>query len=35
VKEKADKLREKVLKGGATENQQDEFLGTMVDTMLQ
>jgi hypothetical protein len=35
AKEKANKLREKVLKGGATENQQDVFLETMVDGMLK
>ena len=34
VKEKADNLRKKVLQGGATENQQDEFLGSMVDQIL-
>lgn len=34
VKEKAENLRKKVLQGGATENQQDEFLGSMVDQIL-
>jgi len=34
AKEKADNLRKKVLQGGASENQQDEFLGSMVDNLL-
>jgi len=34
AKEKADNLRKKVLEGGATQNQQDEFLGSMVDNLL-
>ena len=35
AKEKADNLRKKVLQGGASENQQDEFLGSMVDNILK
>jgi len=35
AKEKADNLRKKVLQGDASENQQDEFLGSMVDNILK
>ena len=34
TKEKADSLRKKVLEGGASENQQDEFLGNLAGNML-
>ena len=34
AKEKADVLRKKVLKGEASESQQEDFLGTMAADML-